>query len=399
MLHTSACRKEVRLDREQPRWWQQTSLKRVVWIIAVEVLLVVLVVFVFAGYRLEWQWTGFPSKKLFDWVQILVIPVAVSIGTFALNRAAKRRDDDAQQAQKQRAEALETRQEEEASLRAYLDYVSGLLTDPDRPLRRSHQGDNLSIVARAQTLTALGRLEDGRRKASVLRFLYEAGLIKGSRPIIELTGADLRKADLSKTFLAEAALFNTDLEGAVFFAAILTGIDLQGADLFRAILSQADLPGANLVAADLSESLILYTDLSGATLFQASLRKANLIGANLSNANLSRADLRGADLSSADLSGADLREAVLSKKLFPQVPLPEADLSRANLSGASLTDAVVTEEQLNTALSLEGATMPDGQTLKGPVTPEGPMLEDWLKSQSARRTSKFGPGGRENAGA
>jgi uncharacterized protein YjbI with pentapeptide repeats len=56
--------------------------------------------------------------------------------------------------------------------------------------------------------------------------------------------------------------------------------------------------------------------------------------------------------------------------------LSEADLSGANLSGADLRSADLsfargwTVEQLTTAHSLEGATMPNGQ-----------KYEDWLKSK------------------
>jgi len=47
-------------------------------------VLVALAIFIFLGYhRYEWWWTGFPPRRLFDLIQILVIPVAVAIGTFS----------------------------------------------------------------------------------------------------------------------------------------------------------------------------------------------------------------------------------------------------------------------------------------------------------------------------
>jgi uncharacterized protein YjbI with pentapeptide repeats len=95
------------------------------------------------------------------------------------------------------------------------------------------------------------------------------------------------------------------------------------------------------------------------------LRDADLTNANLRHAklintlrdepvSLEGAILEGADLQGADLEGADLRETNLNK----------ANLSRANLRGAT-----VTNEQLKTTSSLEGATMPDGS-----------KYEDWLSA-------------------
>jgi len=192
----------------------------------------------------------------------------------------------------------EQRSQDEA-LQAYLDQMAQLLTDKERPLRRAQPGDNVSVVAWAATKTVLRRM--GReRKGNVLRFVNEAGLINKHRPVFRLSGADLRGADLKESFL----------------------------------------------------------------------RDANLRGADLSGANLSEADLSGADLSEADLNGAILNGARLGSArqivvlpdggAKPAKPHP-ADLRQADLSHADLTEALGwTHEQLDSAKSLEGATMPDG---------------------------------------
>ena len=125
-----------------------------------------------------------------------------------------------------------------------------------------------------------------------------------------LSGADLRDADLS---------------GATLRCANLSGADLRDADLSGATLRCANLRGANLSDANLSGA-----NLSGADLSGANLRGANLSGADLRGANLSGADLSGANLSGANLSDADLRGATLRC----------ANLRGANLSGANLSDAI-----------------------------------------------------------
>jgi hypothetical protein len=71
-----------------------------------------------------------------------------------------------------------------------------------------------------------------------------------------------------------------------------------------------------------------------------------LTAANLRESDLRRIDLRTADLQEADLQGADLFGASL--------------YFLANLQGANLQGARVANEQLAEAISLEGATMPDG---------------------------------------
>ena len=96
--------------------------------------------------------------------------------------------------------------------------------------------------------------------------------------------------------------------------------DLSGADLRGANLYQADLRGANLYQADLYQANLRGADLRGANLSRAYLRGADLRGADLSGAYLCQANLREADLSGANLSGAYLREA---KNLNFPIACPE----------------------------------------------------------------------------
>ena len=102
----------------------------------------------------------------------------------------------------------------------------------------------------------------------------------------------------------------------------LSGADLREADLREAWLTQADLSGADLIEADLREAW-----LNGADLSWAALRGADLRGADLSWAVLIEADLRGAYLSGADLSRANLREADLREARVGWTTFGGVDLS------------------------------------------------------------------------
>jgi uncharacterized protein YjbI with pentapeptide repeats len=117
-------------------------------------------------------------------------------------------------------------------------------------------------------LTVLPRL-DGDRKRRVVQFVYEAGLIDKDRPILDVHGSDLSKADLRG-----GTYFGADRVASLF------GADLSGAYLGAANLSAADLRRANLSTADLRRA-----NLSGAFLIDADLRRANLSGANLQDAS------------------------------------------------------------------------------------------------------------------
>jgi len=104
------------------------------------------------------------------------------------------------------------------------------------------------------------------------------------------------------------------------------------------------------------------------------LHDTDLTGANLQGADLQGANLQEADLQEAHLQHAHLTEADLQGAFFPEANRTDeqlhANLQDANLQGAILQYAKVTDEQLASTLSLQGATMPDGQE-----------YEDWIKDK------------------
>jgi uncharacterized protein YjbI with pentapeptide repeats len=309
--------------------------------------------------RKPWTLREFGGQTLWDWLHLLsalAIPVVLAAAGlwFTAQQDQRQReieDQRVKQAQKietDRAEAerelAEQRAQDEA-LQAYLSQMSSLLLEKD--LRDSKEDSEVRNLARARTLTVLGRL-DSSRKADVMQFLVEADLVQrvdGKDPIIGLSGADLSGANLSE------------------------------ADLSYANLGEADLSEAHLSEAHLSEALLRYADLSGTNLSDAILREADLRSANLGGADLSDAILRGANLGDA-IPGLSLHTNLHNANLI-FANLSRADLNHAVLSGTHLLEAnlrkaegITNEELQEQAASLEGATMPNGQ-----------KHEDWIKSK------------------
>ena len=284
-------------------------------IVAVTVGLIIIL-----GYILPGEWGGFteyttpksdnveyhPRRTLWDLLSLLVIPAVLLIAGTLFTRFERENDNRLAQERAEVNREIASTNLRDAALREYFDRMSDLLLG--HKLASSSAEDPVRDVARTRTLTILRTLAgDGERKGSVVRFLYEADLVKGDNPIVNLN--------------------NADLSGAQLQGADLLGAQLQGADLSRAQLQGANLSGADLEGANIS----------GADLERANLSKAQLQGADLSTAQLQGANLSGADLRRADLMAADLRKA----------DLQGADLRRADLVAVDLQEVIVTQEQLS----------------------------------------------------
>ena len=125
----------------------------------------------------------------------------------------------------------------------------------------------------------------------------------------------------------------------------LRNADLRGANLTRANLKKADLRGANLERANLNDANLMFADLREASLSptihgRAPTRwhRANFMYADLRRANMRGAQMERANLMFADLRGADLRQAPFDwgGRPGPRTRLKYADLSMADFRGANL---------------------------------------------------------------
>src|SRR5215216_1917175 len=278
------------------------------WTTVIVAVAVTLGILIYLGYGL--QWTGFgptptngsvhPSKTLWEWLSLLIVPTMLATGAFWLSQLQKQHEDRIQQAEKKREETAAIQRAQDEALRAYLDQMSDLMVDKE--MRKKPENPDLRRLAQARTLAILLGLDQDRKRRP-LKLIYELSLIMKKEPILNLKNAGLDTADLSEITLHDACLREVDLR--------------------LANLSYTVLVGANLLPYDETQP--------------AKLNAPNL--------------LNGADPSDIDPSNDHLKPTNLAG----------ADLSNAELSGAYLTGVVVSEEQLDKCESLQGAIMPDGR--------------------------------------
>jgi len=293
---------------EQDPRWQPTTREK---LIGATVLVVVLLVI--AAYSAEW--TGVPERELWDWLQLLIVPAALALGVYWLNRA-----------QQEQALEVENQRAQDAALQAYLDQLTQLLVmQRDDSLVRMQVDDEVRKVIQARSEPLLRSL-DSTRRWSLILFLSGMSLLARDRPLINLAEADLR------------------------------GIDGRGAPLAGVDLGQAELRGANLKAAHLEEANLNGTHLEEAVLYKARLKGALLNGAHLEEAILSEARLEGAVLNGANLEGASLYDACLEGAHLYKACLEGAHLEGADLSGAKK----LIQSQIEVAYGDNATVLPEG---------------------------------------
>jgi uncharacterized protein YjbI with pentapeptide repeats len=296
-----------------------------------------------------------PGKTLWDWLQLLLVPVVLAIVAFSFNAG-----------QASTNQQLEEQSKQEQVVNDYLDQMSTILLQYH--LHDSQPGDPIRALAQASTLTALDRL-DSEHKSIIVLFLYRADILKyhyykhnetecgdpkvlkkqfhDENPIITLSQGHIEGVTINDLGLSCIDLHNMYLEGSNFSAS-----DLDRADLGLSFAMNADFSHTSMIAANL-----YFLDLADANLQGAILRYANMKGICLSHARLDGADLQYTDLRAYSHF---INGALLFCGQYYKTTTVLANLSYANLTQANLTHAKISSEQLAEAVSLTGAIMPNG---------------------------------------
>jgi len=175
-------------------------------------------------------------------------------------------------------------------------------------------------------------------REEILKMIEE----NGSPENLDLSGKDLSGIDLSREAISkelEKYRQNNPDQSPLWFSHEREGINLKGAILKKANLTRAHLEGAFLWRAHLEEADLTDAHLEGAELTEARLEGAYLRWAHLEGTSLWKAHLEGADLKGAHLQKVNLYDV--------------ASLAGAYFEGAFLEQTRLKREQLGATIGEE----------------------------------------------
>ena len=136
--------------------------RRQIWTIGGILVAIAVLVLIWLGYRLNWIWTGFSNKTLWDWMQLFLILLVLALAVLLINpsgrhqqkTAAQRYQNEQKLAADRRREDLRLSAEKQAAdlLQSYFDRMSELLLTYHL---RTSSDDDVRQIARVRTLSVL----------------------------------------------------------------------------------------------------------------------------------------------------------------------------------------------------------------------------------------------------
>src|SRR5215212_1369723 len=124
--------------------------------------------FIINGYiegRWAWEGSGFSGASLWDWLDLLIVPLILGVGGVWFQRAQRQREQEADQRRHQRELETEDQRAQSVALQAYLEQMARLLFEEGLHEEKGRTISDIIMdwpkslakasVARAYTLTTL----------------------------------------------------------------------------------------------------------------------------------------------------------------------------------------------------------------------------------------------------
>jgi uncharacterized protein YjbI with pentapeptide repeats len=189
-----------------------------------------------------------PQKSIWDWLELLIIPIAVTVFTLLFNQGMRKRELETQQRRRYVDKKIEIERYNSEIMQKYLDDISELLLNHDLIQEKENLNSSVRDVAQTKTIIALRTLaSDSNRKDNILQSLRDAQLSD-----FLFVKSWLKEINLEKTNLSGINFSNANLEKAKFRRASVRGTNFENANLANSDFREANLRNAIFLNANLS---------------------------------------------------------------------------------------------------------------------------------------------------
>lgn len=252
--------------------------------IKVELIIIIIILLAFLIYYALFpyyspDWTGFryynnvnqlEVKKLWDWLDLLIVPVSLILLGWLYKTYEKTKEE---------IKEIENKQNE--ILDSYFRIISEFISNSN--LLDTNKNKESRVIARTRTIVALENLE-GERKGQVLQFLYESNLIDNEKinilganfKCLQVSGIVLRKLTIKGVYFCNSNFENTFLDKSRFIS--------------------CDFTNTNFNKSSMEDTSFEYSNLSKCKLSNIDLTKVNFEGSNLNDADLSNSIINRSQL-------------------------------------------------------------------------------------------------------
>ena len=138
--------------------------RRHLWWIIGGLCLLLCIGLILASYRFDWSGTGFSKKTVWDWLQLLIVPLVLAVVALLFQLANTRTERQIARQRYEQDQQIALDKQHEDLLQVYLDRMSELLIEKSLSTSPTEEVRN---VARVRTITVLTQLDASSLTTSI----------------------------------------------------------------------------------------------------------------------------------------------------------------------------------------------------------------------------------------
>jgi uncharacterized protein YjbI with pentapeptide repeats len=198
----------------------------------------------------------------------------------------------------------------------------------------------------------------------------------------DISDAEFRSADLSRTNLSGVRGWGADFQGATLNESIFTEALLMRADLRGAVIQRTDFSRADMSEANFRTARGPYARFCGAEISKCDFSLSGLINADFTNSDAHGADFSVASLTNANLTGARLTSAIFNESYLTDTDFTNAEVGMTLFCRVNLSNAIGLEtinHERPSTLGLDTIVLSEGrlpeQFLRGCGIPDSISIQ------------------------
>ncbi len=320
-------------------------IKNKIWIIVILLLAIALASYLIIFKPIKF---GFHNKTLFDWLEIAIIPIFLTIGVFMVDYFNRRNESKSTETKFQNEQRIAQEQYSAAAFNSFLEYYTNIYHSGNKLNNQEKQTLKFKTRSMFRTLNGfwVGELFDfisnTNLGAAIPDIFSETDfkdleILQSKHRRIELNNSNFLRCNALAVVFMEA-IFKT----VEFTECVLTGGNMQFSDWRNVSIQSCTANGLQCNSSTLGSCMIHKSSLARARFDSAKILASNFIECNMESTIFDNSTISSSKFIDNICEGISFEKTHMSDIIFEDCSLNDANILNAKLSGCSFSECKFT---------------------------------------------------------
>lgn len=239
------------------------------------------------------------SKTLWDWLQLLLVPIILILGGFWLNRSESRHSLEMQKSINDTNLSIEKERFEDGILNSYINDIAQMIINSDTAKLRTNR---IMAVYKIKTLTTLNRLNSERRNY-LIQFLVDSKMLNYWDFL-----SDFKNIHVSGIFFNDVSFDDFKFIGSSISSSRFFSCSIQSSKSSHSDFTSSMFNDMKINIFDISSSKFIQSSLVKVIFSECKIKDSKFYGSKIQHSSLGNSTIESSDLSCSTISNTNFSD-------------------------------------------------------------------------------------------